>query len=279
MHGAGNDYIYIDATREWPVFDLHLLVRKVSDRHFGIGADGLVVLLPSLRADLRMRMFNADGSEAQMCGNASRCIALFARSRGLVHDDTFTLETNAGIKALRINRGDNGAVHSVTVDMGTASFDDSCLPAERDDNARHKLILATGDKAFTTVPVSMGNPHGVIFTDEISDELVHKYGPLLENHSRWPEKANIEFVHRISPSEFEMRVWERGSGETLACGTGACAAAAAAWLLGSTAGEIHLHLPGGILTVSRDDDGHILLTGPAAFVCDGVYYFDDSATC
>lgn len=275
MHGAGNDYIYIDATRDYPSINAPELARKVSDRHFGVGADGLVIIMRSDEADLRMRMYNADGSEAQMCGNASRCIALLARSRGLVDSDTITLQTLAGIRTLRINRHADGSFASVSVDMGCPAFRDSCLPAERDDHHGHKLILATGEKAFTAVPVSVGNPHVVVFTDEITDELVNHYGPLLETHPRWPEKANIEFVRRISPSELEMRVWERGSGETMACGTGACAAAAAAWLLGADAPEIKVNLPGGVLRVSRDSRGSLLLTGPAEFVADGVFYFDE----
>lgn len=270
MQGAGNDYIYVDATRQCPDIDLPELARAVSSPHFGVGADGMVVILRSDNADLSMRMFNADGSEAEMCGNASRCVALYARERGLVDSDIMTLETRSGIKILTIGRTD-GKITGITVDMGLPQFGADCLPGKRDDGL--VVILTAGDEAFTVIPVSMGNPHGVIFTSDLSDRVVLGKGPLLESNPRWPEKANIEFAHRTSDSDIDMRVWERGTGETLACGTGACAVAAAAWKRGAKAKTLNIHLKGGSLNVSRDSSsGHLLLTGPAEFICDGVFY-------
>ena len=272
MHGAGNDYIYLDATGEMPE-DLPELSRRMSDPHFGVGSDGLVAVMTSDIADFRMRMFNSDGSEAEMCGNASRCIAKFVYEKGLTDSDTVTLETLAGIKVLHLHVRE-GVVESVTVDMGAPVLEPASVPVQSLDP---KLRLAEEEtvdgRTYRITGVSMGNPHGVIFVDEIDDDLVLRQGPLLEVAPIFPAKANIEFAKVLDRSTIEMRVWERGSGETLACGTGACATAVAAALNGLTGREVDVRLRGGTLHIRWDEaDGHVFMTGPAAFICDGVFY-------
>ena len=275
MHGAGNDYIYIDATRKCPT-DLPSLARRISDRHFGIGADGLVVILPSDIADFRMRMFNADGSEAQMCGNASRCIGKYVHDRGLTEKTEVSLETLAGIKYLDLHLDEDGQTESVTVDMGIPTFQADeipvILPPGQPDGS--PIGMRAADRLFQVMPAGIGNPHGVIFTDDLSDEMVLGYGPLLENCTDWPEKSNIEFVRVISPEEVEVRVWERGSGETMACGTGACASVAAGIMLGILSpGRIKVRMRGGLLEIDwRGPGERIFLTGGASFIAEGTYY-------
>ena len=270
MHGAGNDYIYLDATGEMPE-DLPELSRRMSDPHFGVGSDGLVAVMTSDIADFRMRMFNSDGSEAEMCGNASRCIAKFVYEKGLTDSETVTLETLAGIKVLHLHVRE-GVVESVTVDMGAPVLEPASVPVQSLDP---KLRLAEEEtvdgRTYRITGVSMGNPHGVIFVDEIDDDLVLRQGPLLEEAPIFPAKANIEFAKVLDRSTIEMRVWERGTGETLACGTGACATAVAAALNGLTGREVDVLLRGGTLHIRWDEtDGHVFMTGPAAFICDGV---------
>ena len=272
MHGAGNDYIYLDATGEMPE-DLQELSRRMSDPHFGVGSDGLVAVMTSDIADFRMRMFNSDGSEAEMCGNASRCIAKFVYEKGLTDSETVTLETLAGIKVLHLHVRE-GVVESVTVDMGAPVLEPASVPVQSLDP---KLRLAEEEtvdgRTYRITGVSMGNPHGVIFVDEIDDDLVLRQGPLLEEAPIFPAKANIEFAKVLDRSTIEMRVWERGTGETLACGTGACATAVAAALNGLTGREVDVLLRGGTLHIRWDEtDGHVFMTGPAAFICDGVFY-------
>ena len=272
MHGAGNDYIYLDATGEMPE-DLPELSRRMSDPHFGVGSDGLVAVMTSDIADFRMRMFNSDGSEAEMCGNASRCIAKFVYEKGLTDSETVTLETLAGIKVLHLHVRE-GVVESVTVDMGAPVLEPASVPVQSLDP---KLRLAEEEtvdgRTYRITGVSMGNPHGVIFVDEIDDDLVLRQGPLLEVAPIFPAKANIEFAKVLDRSTIEMRVWERGSGETLACGTGACPTAVAAALNGLTGREVDVRLRGGTLHIRWDEaDGHVFMTGPAAFICDGVFY-------
>lgn len=253
MQGAGNDYIYINAMDTIPE-NLPLLSRQISDRHFGIGSDGLVAIMPSDTADFRMRMFNADGSEAEMCGNASRCIGKYVYERGLTDKRTITLETLAGIKMLLLDVED-GVVNSVTVDMGEP-----------------ELNIVDGLE-FAVTAVSMGNPHAVIFCDEITDELVLCHGPKLESDPVFPNKSNIEFARIIDRSHIQMRVWERGTGETLACGTGACATLVAAVVNGLADRTAVVHLLGGDLEIRWDENtNHVYLKGGAEFVADGNYY-------
>lgn len=273
MHGAGNDYIYIEALDMVPE-KLPLLAKEISSRHFGVGSDGLVAIMRSDHADFRMRMFNADGSEAQMCGNASRCIGKYVYERGLTKKTTLSLETLAGIKELRLNVGD-GEVKSVEVDMGVPTMNPEEVPVMSDNGAAViERLIEAGGREFKVTAVGMGNPHGVIFTNELTDEIVVGCGPLLEEAAIWPEKANIEFAEVVDRNHIRMRVWERGSGETLACGTGACACVAAAVSLGLTDRDVELSLPGGKLRVRFDEEsGHIFLSGGAEFIADGVYYY------
>lgn len=272
MHGAGNDYIYIDATVESP-HDLSDLARRMSDIHFGIGSDGLVAIMRSDVADFRMRMFNSDGSEAEMCGNASRCIGKYVYDRGLTDKTVVTLETLAGIKTLHLHVAD-GEVESVTVDMGAPELRPDFVPViSRNPEAKIAETETIADFTYEITGVSMGNPHGVIFTDCITDRQVLEQGPKLEVADIFPRKANIEFAHVIDRNTIEMRVWERGTGETFACGTGACATAVAAVLNGLTDREVEMRLRGGTLRIRWDDaTGHVFMTGPAAFICDGQFY-------
>lgn len=279
MQGAGNDYVYVDAlgtstSLDLSITDLPDLARKISDRHFGVGGDGLIVILPSANADFRMRMFNADGSEAQMCGNGSRCVAKYVRDKGFTDKDSFTLETLAGIKVLNVHMAD-GKVESVTVDMGKASLKRGDIPVagDKESDMIDKTISVDG-KSFGITAVGMGNPHGVIFVDRITDRHIHHYGCLLENNEIWPERANIEFAEVLDRGHIKMRVWERGSGETLACGTGACATAVAAFTLGHTDNVVKLSLLGGELSIKYDtQSGHVFMTGPANFVAEGEYFY------
>lgn len=274
MHGAGNDYVYVDAvTGAVPDIDLPELARRISDRHFGIGSDGLVLIMPSGKADFRMRMFNADGSEAQMCGNASRCIGRYVYERGLTDKTELTLETKAGIKNLSLNVAD-GTVEGVVVNMGAPILLPESVPVKSSSkegkiNERETI----NGKTYFITAVSMGNPHAVIFPDRLDDELVREEGAVLECAEIFPEKANIEFVKVLSPSEIKMRVWERGTGETLACGTGACAAVVAAVLNGYCSRNVDVHLPGGTVNVKWDaSSGDVSLSGPAEFIADGDFY-------
>lgn len=272
MHGAGNDYIYIDATEEIPS-DLSDLARKMSDVHFGIGSDGLVAIMKSDIADFRMRMFNSDGSEAEMCGNASRCIGKYVYDRGLTGSTDVSLETLAGIKILHLHVAD-GEVQSVTVDMGAPELSPDLVPVHSSDpDARISEPVTVGGFTYPVTAVSMGNPHAVIFTDCITDRQVLTEGPMLEVASIFPRKANIEFARVIDRETIEMRVWERGTGETLACGTGACATTVAAVLNGLTGRDVEMRLRGGTLRIRWDEkSGHVFMTGPAAFICDGEFY-------
>lgn len=272
MHGAGNDYIYIDATVSTPS-NLDVLSREMSDVHFGIGSDGLVAIMKSDVADFRMRMFNSDGSEAEMCGNATRCIGKYVYERGLTSKEVVSLETLAGVKILHLNVK-YGVVESVTVDMGAPELRPEFVPVK---SASTDVKLAeeetVGGKTYRITGVSMGNPHGVIFTDEITDAQVLGEGPLLEVAEIFPRKANIEFARVVDRGTIEMRVWERGTGETFACGTGACATAVAAVLNGLTGRRVEMRLRGGTLFINWDEEsGHVFMTGPATFVCDGTFY-------
>lgn len=272
MHGAGNDYIYINGFETIPE-DLNRLAEEVSDRHFGIGADGLVVILPSETADFRMRMFNADGTEAEMCGNATRCVGKYVYEKGLTDSDMITLETLAGIKVLKL-RVDNGKVKEVTVDMGIPELEPAKIPviSPAAENMINRPVTVNGNEYYITA-ISMGNPHAVIFVDEITDHHVLTEGPELEKADIFPRKANIEFVKIEDRNNIKMRVWERGTGETLACGTGACASVVASILNGHTDRNVAVHLTGGILKINCDENsGHIYMTGPAEFICEGIFY-------
>ena len=257
MHGLGNDYIYICmVTQRVPEdIDWSALARRWSDRHTGIGGDGIVLILPSEICDFRMRIFNADGSEAQMCGNASRCIARYVYERGLTRKTDITLETQAGVKTLHLTlAGDK--VESVQVDMGK--------PQDISD-----LHLSVHGQTIGLTAVNMGNPHAVIFYDTLDGAPVELLGPIIECAPPFPERTNVEFAAVRNRQEIDMRVWERGSGETMACGTGACATAVAAIHRGLTDREVTVHLRGGDLQIAINEQGHVLMTGTADFVFDG----------
>lgn len=271
MHGLGNDYIYVNAFEE-KIDDPHTLARAISDRHFGVGSDGLVLIAPSSVADFQMLMYNVDGSQGEMCGNASRCVAKYVYDRGMTDKQVVTLETLAGIKVLHLKVVD-GKVESVRVDMGvpkTACENVPCLLGS--SVVRRAKIQALG-REFEITPVNTGNPHGVIFLDEPVEEFdIYTYGPELEKHPAFPKKANIEFVNVLARDRLRMRVWERGSGVTLACGTGSCAVLVAANLCGLADRRATIVLDGGELIDEWDEQsGHIFMTGPATHVFDGEY--------
>ena len=270
MHGCGNDYIYINGFIE-SCDDWGALSEKLSDRHFSVGSDGVIVILPSDVADFRMRMFNADGSEGKMCGNGSRCVAKYCFDKGLTDKTEFTLETLAGIKTLSLQVG-NGITKSVSVGMGRAEFSSNKVPViwDGDEVVNQKLSLSSGDWNVTCV--SMGNPHCVTFIKDSPRTLnLESIGPEFENNAIFPERVNTEFIRVIDDKTLEMRVWERGSGETLACGTGACASVAAAVKNGiCRAGEeITVKLLGGDLNITCSEDYEITMRGPAEIAFEG----------
>ncbi len=271
MHGAGNDYVYIDGFKEQIAQPAQLAI-AVSDRHFGIGSDGLILILPSSKADLRMQMFNADGSEAEMCGNGIRCVAKYAWDYGLVDRLEINIETAAGIMPLQMFCDGNNQVEKVRVNMGQPRLRRGDLPMTGDPEAEAlEITLEVGHQTFKAWCLSMGNPHCVIFVEDCESFPVTEIGPLIENHPLFPRRTNVEFVSIISDSELRQRTWERGAGETLACGTGASAVAVAAALSGRTGRTIKNRLSGGLLELEWAEDNCIYLTGPAAEVFSGDY--------
>lgn len=281
MHGLGNDYIYIDcmdgsfggADSSIISDDKRLadISRRLSDRHCGIGGDGIIMILPSETADFRMRIFNADGSEAKMCGNGARCVGKYVYDHHHTQKCDVTLETLSGVKYLHLVPDADGTIATATVDMGAPEFVPERIPIKVDTGTGNVDISVSIDgEDLSITAVSMGNPHGVVFVGDITDRYVLGIGPKLEMHSIWPDRANIEFAQVVSPREIRMRVWERGSGETMACGTGACATAVAAMLTGRTQREVTVHLPGGDLGIKWDDaSGHVFMTGSATEVFAG----------
>lgn len=270
MHGIGNDYVYVNCFKE-TVSDPEKLSIFVSDRHFGVGSDGLVLIMPSDKADFRMRMFNADGSEGMMCGNATRCIGKYVYDNGMTDKTDITLETKSGIKRLKLFVKD-GKVETVLVDMGKAIIKPADIPVRSELDTFISQKITVNGKEETVTCVSMGNPHCVLFTDTPVDTIeLEKIGPYFENHELFPERINTEFANILDDHTVKMRVWERGSGETWACGTGACAAAVAACLNGycKQGEEITLKLRGGDLAITYNEDGTVLMRGPAAKVFDG----------
>lgn len=273
MQGCGNDYIYINCFEEQVNHPENLAI-AMSERHFGVGSDGLVLIMPSDKADFRMRMFNLDGSEGNMCGNAVRCIGKYVYDRGLTQKTIINLETKSGIKVLDMTV-ENGAVQSVTVDMGEPILESAKIPVEYPEETAMALRLDLekyGEMIFTCV--SMGNPHAVTFVDEVKNYPVHEVGQLVELHKLFPDRTNVEFIEMVSPTFMRMRVWERGSGETLACGTGACGSAVAAILNGRAERKVAVDLIGGTLEIFwNPEDNHVYMTGPAAFSFDGVWLY------
>jgi len=269
MQGIGNDYVYVNCFEE-TVADPERVSEIISDRHFGIGADGLVLIMPSDKADFRMRMFNADGSEGNMCGNATRCIGKFVYDNHLTDKTNITLETRSGIKKLTLYP-ENGKVKTVLVDMGKAVLKPADIPMNvSGDTFINKPITVDGKEVFITA-VSMGNPHAVTYVDDVDSLELEKIGPSFENHTLFPERVNTEFIKILDESTMQMRVWERGSGETWACGTGACAATAASVLNGYFPHdkEITVKLRGGDLFITYKSDGTVLMRGPAETVFTG----------
>ena len=268
MHGAGNDYIYVNCFEE-KVEDINATAKKVSDRHFGIGSDGLVLICPSDKADFRMDMYNSDGSQAEMCGNATRCVGKYVYDRGLTDKTRVTLETLAGIKILDLNVKD-GKVESVTVNMGSPELVPKNIPIDSDKERFISEDVEVLGRTYKVTGVSMGNPHAVTFIDDTDSLEIEKIGPHFENHKLFPKRINTEFAQIVDRRTIKMRVWERGAGETLACGTGACATLVAAYLNGLTDNEADLVLLGGTLHIKYDEkENAVYMTGPAAFVFDG----------
>ena len=269
MHGTGNDYIYVNGFEETLENPSEAAV-KLSDRRFGIGSDGLILILPSDVADCRMEMFNADGSIGKMCGNGIRCVAKYVYDRGLVKKDVLRVETRSGVKTLQL-RVEDGKVASVRVNMGQPELDPEKIPVlfSKDRMVDEEVYTPSGN-VWRVTCVSMGNPHAVIFVDDVEGLNLPAIGPEMEKHAMFPERANIEFAQVTGPHEVQMRVWERGSGETLACGTGACACAVASVLTGKADRDVTVHLRGGDLHVFWDPDtDDVYMEGPAAFVFDG----------
>jgi diaminopimelate epimerase len=271
MHGAGNDYVYVNGFSE-KVADPVALARAVSDRHFGVGGDGLILILPSTIADVRMRIFNADGSEAEMCGNGLRCVAKYAYDHGLVEHLDIIVETGAGLLPVEMFINATGRVDRVRVNMGRPRFTRGEIPMTGPAGERvidHELTVL--DRTFRINCISMGNPHCVIFVDDIKAFPVAAYGPAIEHHPLFPRRTNVEFVEVISTGEVRQRTWERGAGETLACGTGSAAVTVAGLLTGRTGTQLLNHLAGGDLEMAWDGTGEVFMTGPAAEVFTGVY--------
>ena len=269
MQGAGNDYVYVNCLEE-QVSNPAEVSKYVSDRHFGIGADGLILIKPSERADFEMAMYNADGSQGEMCGNAIRCVAKYVYDRGMTDKRQISIDTLAGIKYLELFL-ENGKVSRVKVDMGAPRLAAAEIPVKADTEQVINAPIEVEGKTYEMTAVSMGNPHCVVFLEEDVRELnLAAIGPAFENHPRFPKRINTEFVNVIDKSALSMRVWERGSGETLACGTGSCATAVAAILNGKTGAEVTVQLMGGELEIAwAGGDAPVYMTGPAVTVFDG----------
>jgi diaminopimelate epimerase len=274
MHGAGNDYIYVDCFAEREPNDIPELARRMSDRRFGVGADGLILICPSDRADAEMRMFNADGSPAEMCGNGIRCVAKYLYDHGLSRRDRLAIESGGQVRNLDLTV-QRGVVTEVRVDMGEPILTPQRIPTTLRSPAGPKepvagVPIAVAGREFRVTTVSMGNPHCVTYVDEPNDDWVLGIGPKLEVDAHFPNRVNCEFVRVIGRGEVEQRTWERGSGETFACGSGACAVGVAGVLTGRTDRNVLVHLRGGDLSIEwNEEDNHVYLTGPAVEVFGG----------
>lgn len=268
LHGCGNDYVYVNLFEE-EILDPAKVAIFVSDRHFGIGSDGLITIGPSKVADFRMRIYNADGSEAEMCGNGIRCVAKYVYDHKLTDKTEISVETGAGIKYLTLYILE-GKVDQVRVDMGEPELSPEKIPVISEKERVIDQPILVGDKEWRMTCVSMGNPHAVVFVDDVKNFPLENYGPMFENHSVFPKRTNTEFVEVISKTEASMRVWERGSAETWACGTGTCATVMACILNGLTENKVLVHLRGGDLTIEYDEKtNHVFMTGPATEVFEG----------
>lgn len=278
MQGAGNDYVYVNCFDQPIPNDPAALARRVADRHFGIGGDGLILICPSSVADARMRMFNSDGSESEMCGNGIRCVAKYVYDHGLSRQQNLKIETGRGVLGLELTiAGDK--VNRVCVDMGEPILEPARIPTRLPGNpivggAVANAVLSVAEDSFLVTCVSMGNPHCVLFVEEIEDDFFKTFGPLIEINHNFPNRVNVEFVKIISPNEVRMRVWERGAGETLACGTGACAVCVAGVLTKQTERKVLIHLSGGDLDLHWAENNHVYMTGDAVEVFSGEWNED-----
>ncbi len=272
MHGAGNDYVYVNLFEESLPAAPERLAPLVSDRHFGIGGDGLILITPSEKADARMRMFNSDGSEAEMCGNGLRCVAKYVYDHGIAKKERLDLETGAGILSVELETA-GGRAQRVRVNMGQPILDAAMIPTTYGQSPVVNQKLEVDGRTFEVTCVSMGNPHCVIFVEKADDYLVHQIGPQIEHAPQFPARVNVEFVEILSPTEVRQRTWERGSGETLACGTGASAVCVAGVLTGKLERKILNHLLGGDLELEWNEaDDRVYMTGPAEEVFSGTWH-------
>ncbi len=274
MHGLGNDYVYIDCySKDVDLGNISDLAKFMSNRHFGIGSDGIILICKSEIADFKMRMFNFDGSEAEMCGNGIRCVGKFVYDKGLTNKKTIEVETLAGIKKLNLNVK-NDKVETVRVDMGEPIFNPKEIPVNFDKEPVKDLKIRALDKEFSFTCISMGNPHAITIVDNTKEFNIKKYGPVLEVDEHFPKRSNIEFIEIKDKNNVKMRVWERGSGETLACGTGACATAVACNINELTERKVNVELLGGTLEIEWDEKtNHVFMTGPAVTVFEGKIKF------
>lgn len=270
MQGCGNDYVYINCFEE-DVKNPNELAIKMSNRNFGVGSDGLILVMPSNIADCRMRMFNSDGSESEMCGNGIRCVGKFVHDKNIVKKDVITVETLSGIKTLQFFKDENNMVLDVKVNMGEPIFNPKDIPVISDEEIVKNLKLKAFDKEFIFTCVSIGNPHAITFVEDVDNFDVDKYGSILESDPAFPKRANIEFVEVIDNNNLKMRVFERGSGETFACGTGTCATVVASFLNNKCNREnVNVKLLGGTLNITwSEEDNNVYMTGPARFVFEG----------
>ncbi len=269
MQGAGNDYVYVNCL-DGMIDNVNEAARIISDRHFGVGSDGLVLICPSDKADFRMDMYNSDGSQAEMCGNASRCVGKYVHDKGLTDKTVITLETLAGIKTLELTLGDRGETTAVRVNMGAPELDPAKIPIADESKDFIDREIEVDGKKWRVTGVSMGNPHAVTFIDDVDGLDIEKIGPRFENDPLFPRRVNTEFACVRGDKTIRMRVWERGAGETLACGTGACATLVAAALCGLVENEADLELTGGTLHIEWDrESNNVYMTGPAEFVFEG----------
>ena len=271
MQGLGNDYVYMDAIHQ-KIGNASVLVKAVSNRHWGIGSDGLILIDKSNVADFKMQMFNPDGSESEMCGNGIRCVGKFVYDKRLTNRTEITIETLAGIKKLKL-KVQNGKVKMITVDMGEPILDPDKIPVLSDKMPVKNLKIEVLDREFLVTCVSMGNPHAVIILDDIDTFDIEKYGKEIENNPNFPNKTNVEFIKTEDRQHIKMRVWERGTGETLACGTGACSCVVAGVLNGMVDRNAIVKLLGGNLQIEwKEEDNHVYMTGPAVTIFEGELY-------
>lgn len=267
MHGCGNDYVYIDCTKE-PLADPEQMAITLSDRHFGVGGDGMILICPSETGDFRMAMYNSDGSEGSMCGNGIRCVGKFVYDKGLTQKTDLTIETKSGLKRLNLEV-ENGLVSRVRVDMGRADWSAPAVPVVGMGDSVIGQPVEIAGQTWEMTCISMGNPHAVVWADDVAHLPLEEIGPCFETHPMFPERVNTEFIRVIDDHTLEMRVWERGSGETLACGTGACASVMAAYLNHRTGTKATVQLRGGALEIELAENGHVYMTGPACTVFEG----------